>query len=67
MTSEDSGEELDLTQMPMEGEYPDFTIPDEMSSVTFILEDHKLYAHREILAAWSPVFRYAELYNYATI
>ncbi len=43
----------------MEGdeEYPDFTSMDEMSSVTLIIEDHKLYVHREVLAAWSPVFK----------
>jgi hypothetical protein len=38
-------------------EYPDFTVPDEMSSVTLVLEGHKLYVHKEILAMWSPVFR----------
>ena len=43
----------------MEGnvEYPDFTVKDEMSSVTLIVEGQKLYVHREILAAWSPVFK----------
>jgi hypothetical protein len=41
----------------MEPEYPDFTVPDEMSSVTLVLEGSKLYVHREILAAWSPVFK----------
>lgn len=43
--------------MDQECEHPDFTSPDEMSSVTFIIEEHKLYVHREILAAWSPVFK----------
>lgn len=41
----------------MEIEYPDFTSPDEMSSVTLVIEDHKLFVHREVLAAWSPVFK----------
>ena len=38
-------------------EHPDFTVPDEMSSVTLIIEGQKLYVHREVLAAWSPVFK----------
>ena len=38
-------------------ELPDFTSPDEMSSVTLIIEGQKLYVHREVLAAWSPVFK----------
>ena len=41
----------------MEDEYPDFTSPDEMSSLTLIIEEQKIYVHREILAAWSPVFK----------
>ncbi len=41
----------------METEYLDFTVPDEMSSVTLVVDGHKLYVHREVLAAWSPVFR----------
>lgn len=43
----------------MEGssEYLDFTSQDEMSSLTLIVEGQKLYVHREILAAWSPVFK----------
>ena len=41
----------------MEMEFPDFTTPDEMSSVTLIIEGESLYVHREVLAAWSPVFR----------
>ena len=41
----------------MELEFPDFTSPDEMSSVTLVVEGESLYVHREVLAAWSPVFR----------
>jgi len=41
----------------MEGCYPDFTVVDEMASVTLVIEGHRLYVHREVLAAWSPVFR----------
>ena len=43
--------------METEIEYPDFSLPDEMSSVTLIIEGQKLHVHREILAAWSPVFK----------
>ena len=38
-------------------EFPDFTSPDDLSSVTLIIEGESLYVHREVLAAWSPVFR----------
>ena len=41
----------------MELEFPDFTSPDEMSSVTLVVEGESLYVHKEVLAAWSPVFR----------
>ena len=41
----------------MEMECPDFSNPDEMSSLTLVLEGQKLYVHREVLAAWSPVFK----------
>lgn len=41
----------------MELEFPDFTAPDDLSSVTLIIEGEKLYVHREVLAAWSPVFK----------
>ena len=41
----------------MEQECPDFTQPDEMSSLTLIIEEQKLFVHKEILAAWSPVFK----------
>ena len=41
----------------MEADYIDFTVEDEMSSVTLIIEDQRLYVHKEVLAAWSPVFR----------
>ena len=37
--------------------YPDFTQPDEMSSIILIIEGQKLYIYKEILAAWSPVFK----------
>lgn len=35
----------------------DFTLKDELSSLTVVVENHHLYVHKEILAAWSPVFR----------
>lgn len=41
----------------MEAECIDFTVEDEMSSITLIIEDQHLYVHKEVLAAWSPVFR----------
>jgi len=41
----------------MDAECIDFTVEDEMSSVTLIIEDQCLYVHKEVLAAWSPVFR----------
>ena len=41
----------------MECSCPDFTVVDEMASVVLLIEGHKLYVHREVLAAWSPVFR----------
>lgn len=34
-----------------------FTVPDELSSVTLIVEGQRLYVHKEVLAAWSPVFK----------
>ena len=37
--------------------FPDFTQPDEMSSIILVIEGHKLYIYKEILAAWSPVFK----------
>ena len=40
-----------------EEEHPDFTSPDEMSSMTLVMEGQKLYVHKEVLAAWSPVFK----------
>ena len=41
----------------MEESYPDFANEDELSSLTLVLDSHKLYVHREVLAAWSPVFK----------
>lgn len=41
----------------MDVEYRDFTALDELSNVTLVIEQHKLFVHREILATWSPVFR----------
>ena len=41
----------------MEPEYIDFTLPDELSSLTLIVDGQHLYVHKEVLAAWSPVFR----------
>ena len=41
----------------MEPEYMCFTVPDELSSVTLIVEGQRLYVHKEVLAAWSPVFK----------
>lgn len=35
----------------------DFTMKDELSSLVLVIEDQPLYVHKEILAAWSPVFR----------
>jgi hypothetical protein len=35
----------------------DFTLEDELSSLTVIVEGQRLYAHKEMLATWSPVFR----------
>ena len=43
--------------LDMEQECPNFMQPDEMSSLTLIIEGQKLYVHREVLAAWSPVFK----------
>src|SRR6218665_1349301 len=41
----------------MDQEYMDFTTKDELSSLVLVVEDQPLYVHKEILAAWSPVFR----------
>jgi len=41
----------------MEGDFLDFLVEDELSSVTLLVEGQRLYVHREVLAAWSPVFR----------
>ena len=41
----------------MEADFLDFLVEDELSSVTLVVEGQRLYAHREVLAAWSPVFR----------
>lgn len=41
----------------MEVDDVDFTVPDFLSSLTLIVEGHRLYVHKEVLAAWSPVFR----------
>lgn len=40
-----------------DSEFPDFTHEDDLSSVTIVLEGQKLFVHREVLAAWSPVFK----------
>lgn len=53
----DSGRGTRIRTANMEVDYPDFTVQDELSSVTLIIEGHKLYVHREVLAAWSPVFK----------
>ena len=45
-------------------EYLDFTIQDEMSSITLVVEGQKLHVHREILAAWSPVFKSMFVHNF---
>lgn len=37
--------------------FPDFTQPDEMASIILVIEGQKLYIYKEILAAWSPVFK----------
>ena len=41
----------------MEGDFVDFLVEDELSSVTLLVEDQRLYVHKEVLAQWSPVFR----------
>jgi len=41
----------------MEGDFLDFLVEDELSSITLVVESQRLYVHREVLAAWSPVFR----------
>lgn len=41
----------------MDREYPDFSSPDEMCSLVLIVEGQKLFVHKEVLAAWSPVFK----------
>ncbi|ESO12335.1 hypothetical protein HELRODRAFT_158836 [Helobdella robusta] len=41
----------------MESECICFTIPDELTSLTLIVECQRLYVHKEVLAAWSPVFK----------
>lgn len=38
-------------------DYPDFTVEDEMSSLVLLVEDQKLFVHKEVLAMWSPVFK----------
>lgn len=35
----------------------DFTQPDELCSVILLVEDQKLYLHKEVLSVWSPVFK----------
>ena len=44
--------------------HPDFSVPDELSSVTLIVEDQKLFVHKEVLAAWSPVFKSMFISNF---
>lgn len=41
----------------MDPEYLDFTLVDELSSLTLIVESQHLHVHKEVLAAWSPVFK----------
>lgn len=41
----------------MDQEYLDFTLEDELSSLTLIVESQHLHVHKEVLAAWSPVFK----------
>jgi hypothetical protein len=41
----------------MDAECIDFTIEDELSSLTLVIDEQRLYVHKEVLAAWSPVFR----------
>ena len=41
----------------MEPEYIDFTLEDELSSLTLVVESQQLHVHKEVLAAWSPVFK----------
>lgn len=48
----------------MEGDFIDFMVEDEFSSVTLMVEDQRLYVHKEVLAAWSPVFRAMFLHSF---
>jgi len=41
----------------MEADYLDFTVEDELSSLTLMIEGRHLHVHKEVLAAWSPVFK----------
>ena len=41
----------------MDAECIDFTVEDELSSLTLVIDGQRLYVHKEVLAAWSPVFR----------
>lgn len=46
-----------VVQTDMDPEYLDFTLEDELASLTLIVESHRLHVHKEVLAAWSPVFK----------
>lgn len=43
--------------MASDSDYLSFNLPDELTSLTLIVEDQKLYVHKEVLATWSPVFK----------
>ena len=43
--------------MASEADYLSFSVPDELTSLTLLVEGQKLYVHKEVLAAWSPVFK----------
>ena len=48
----------------MESDFVDFMVEDELSSVTLVVEDQRLYVHKEVLASWSPVFRAMFLHSF---
>lgn len=37
-------------------EVRNFNIPDELVNVVLVVEEKRLFVHREVLSVWSPVF-----------